>query len=111
MPDLPRRRALALLALPLLAGVAGCVGRGWTSFDRTTLRIATGNPGGVFVRYGRALTTVLEARLDGVDARARGTDASLENLRLVAEGECDVGFSSATRPPMPSRPTTETSSP
>ncbi|MFC6148266.1 MULTISPECIES: TAXI family TRAP transporter solute-binding subunit [Mumia] len=93
MPDLPRRRALALLGLPLLAGVSGCVGRGWAQFDSARVRIATGNPGGVFVRYGRALTTVLETRLDGVDAQAHGTDASLENLRLVAERECDVGFS------------------
>lgn len=90
---LSRRRALALLGLPLLAPVAGCVGGRWASFDATAVSVATGNPGGVFVRYGRALVQVLGRRLDGVTASARATDASLENLRLVSDGVCDIGFS------------------
>ncbi|MFD1825406.1 TAXI family TRAP transporter solute-binding subunit [Mumia zhuanghuii] len=93
MQELSRRRVLAALGLPVLAGLFGCVPRGWDALDETALTIATGNPGGVFVRYGRALTTVIARDLDGVRARTRTTNASLENLRLVAEGACDAGFS------------------
>lgn len=93
MPELSRRRALAALGLPLLAGLTGCVGPRWDAVAGAELSVATGNPGGVFVRYGRALAAVLERELDGVRARTRTTNASLENLRLVAAGACDLGFS------------------
>ncbi|MGH1564070.1 TAXI family TRAP transporter solute-binding subunit [Mumia sp. DW29H23] len=93
MHELSRRRLLTLLGLPVTGALAGCVGRGWDSPGEAVLTIATGNPGGVFVRYGRALTTVIGRDLDGVRARTRTTNASLENLRLVADGTCDVGFS------------------
>ncbi|WP_262851137.1 TAXI family TRAP transporter solute-binding subunit [Mumia quercus] len=93
MPELSRRRALAALGLPLLAGLTGCVGPRWDAVDGAELSVATGNPGGVFVRYGRALAAVLERELDGARVRTRTTNASLENLRLVADGACDLGFS------------------
>lgn len=93
MPELSRRRALAALGLPLLAGLTGCGGPRWDAVDGSQLSVATGNPGGVFVRYGRALAAVLERELDGARVRTRTTNASLENLRLVAEGACDLGFS------------------
>lgn len=92
MPELSRRRALVAFGLPLLAGLSGCVGPRWDAVTGAELSVATGNPGGVFVRYGRALAAVLERELDGVRARTRTTNASLENLRLVAEGACDLGF-------------------
>jgi TRAP transporter TAXI family solute receptor len=94
LPRLSRRTFLAALAAPL-AGVSltGCLGRDWASFSDTRLVLATGNPGGVFARYGDALATVLGRRLDGVTTRTRITDASVENLRLVGSGEADLGLS------------------
>jgi TRAP transporter TAXI family solute receptor len=91
----------ALLATPLATlfttgvttGLAGCVNDDWAAFPATDLSVATGNPGGVFARYGEALSTVLERRLDGVTSRTRLTDASVENLRMVHDGTCDLGFS------------------
>lgn len=59
----------------------------------TRLTVATGNPGGVFARYGEALSMVLGRRLDGVRSLTRLTNASVENVRLVDEGSCDLGFS------------------
>ncbi|MCM2577175.1 TAXI family TRAP transporter solute-binding subunit [Streptomyces meridianus] len=91
-PGLPRRSLLAGLVLPL-AGAAGCSARDTGAFPRTSLTIATGNHGGVFARYGAALSTVIEHRLRGVTATARTTDASVENVRLVSGGRCDLGFS------------------
>lgn len=90
---LTRRGALSALSLPVIGSLSGCLGSDWQSTGATTFTIATGNPGGVFSRYGEALSTVLTRHLDGLTATARPTDASVENILLVASGECDLGFS------------------
>lgn len=92
-----RRRALGALAVPFAVPVAsalsGCLAQDWRSTGTTSFTIATGNRGGVFSRYGEALSTVLTRRLPGLTATPRPTDASVENIRLVADGDCDLGFS------------------
>jgi TRAP-type uncharacterized transport system substrate-binding protein len=79
-----------VLALPVLAATlatSGCLGPDWNQLpEGTRLRLATGNRGGVFDRYGEALATVLGLRLVNVTTTARPTDASVENVRLVASG-------------------------
>ncbi|HEU4422914.1 MAG TPA: TAXI family TRAP transporter solute-binding subunit [Pilimelia sp.] len=57
------------------------------------LVIATGGPGGVYQAYGTAFARALAGA--GQPATVRGTGASVENLRLVAAGEADIGFSLA----------------
>ena len=89
------RRAALTLPLLIAAGAGGCLGPDWDAFPRTELVLATGNRGGVFDRYGAALVTVLNRRLRGIDATARTTDASVENVRLVTTGEADLGFTLA----------------
>ncbi|KQY62711.1 MULTISPECIES: TAXI family TRAP transporter solute-binding subunit [unclassified Nocardioides] len=96
MPSLvvSRRRLLVTgLVAPAAWSLAGCLGDDWSDLADVDLTLATGNPGGVFMRYGEALATVLARRLDGLTARTIATDASVENLRLVAEGGADLGFS------------------
>ena len=93
LPRLSRRGLLRVsAAAPATWALAGC-SRGWSDLEGTRLTLATGNPGGVFAKYGDALALVLEGRLDGVEATTRTTDASVENLLLVAGGEADLGFS------------------
>lgn len=95
---LTRRAALRVpLVAPLgvVLGAASCVGPGWDEVPATTLTIATGNPGGVFDRYGLALASVLRQRLPSLTVETRGTDASVDNVELVAAGGCDVGLSLA----------------
>jgi len=96
-PGLHRRDVLRLGALLTLggAGLAGCGGDDWAVLPRTRLVLATGNRGGVFDRYGEALARVLTGRLTGVTVTTLRTDASVENARLVADGEADLGFSLA----------------
>lgn len=86
-----RRRLLAATALPPLATLTGCFGGGWSALSGATLTLATGNPGGVFARYGDALGSVLTDRLEaGVEIMR--TDASVENIRHVVAGEADIGL-------------------
>lgn len=88
-----RRTALSALTLPLVASATGCLAQRWDDLPPSTVTIATGNPGGVFTRYGAALSTVLSDRLTNVTAEIRLTDASVQNLRLVSAGTCDLGLS------------------
>lgn len=88
-----RVRRRTALTLPLLGGLAGCLGPSWDELPGTRLVIATGNPGGVFHIYGEALADVLTTRLDGVTATTRPTDASVQNVHLVHDRECDLGLS------------------
>ena len=89
------RRTLltAALGAPAVATLTGCLGPSWEELPTTRLTIATGNPGGVFDRYGEALADVLARRLEGVTTRTRTTNASVENLRQVADRSSDIGFS------------------
>lgn len=76
--------------------VSGCGDRSaWDELPPTRLVLATGNPGGVFHRYGEALATVLSDRLTDLDVTTVPTAASVENVRLVADGDADLGLSLA----------------
>lgn len=88
------RRGLlsAAAAAPLAATLAGCLGGSWDELSGLRLSIATGNRGGVFDRYGEALATVLGDRLEGVAVETHNTNASVINLREVAAGRSDLGF-------------------
>ncbi|UYM03961.1 TAXI family TRAP transporter solute-binding subunit [Solicola gregarius] len=86
-----RRTVLRGLAAAALLPLTGCFGDDWDSFPDTTLTLATGNAGGVFARYGDALGAVLASRL-GVEVEISQTDASVENLRLVADARADIAM-------------------
>lgn len=88
-----RRTVLAALSLPSAGSVASCLGPDWGPFPRTAFTVATGNPGGVFARYGGALSTVIGRSLTGITSTAKLTDAPVENVRMVSDGTCDLGFS------------------
>lgn len=88
-----RRTVLAsVVAAPVLSA---CGARSWDEFEPTELAIGTGNPGGVFHRYGEALSTVWEQRLAGITVHSRRTNASVDNIREVSQGDSDIGFSLA----------------
>jgi TRAP transporter TAXI family solute receptor len=53
--------------------------------------IATGPPGSVYDALGTAIARVAKDRW-GVDARVQTTAASVENLRMVADGRADIAF-------------------
>lgn len=94
MPSHPTRRTV--LASVAAAPVLGACGRGaWDEFAPTELTIGTGNPGGVFHRYGEALSSVWEEQLAGITVHSRRTNASVDNIREVSRGVSDIGFSLA----------------
>jgi TRAP transporter TAXI family solute receptor len=80
----------AAIVLVLLAGsLVACGSDRAPRMDHFV--IATGPSGSVYDMLGQALARVAKRRW-GVDARVQTTAASVENLRLVAEGRADIAF-------------------
>jgi TRAP transporter TAXI family solute receptor len=80
--------ALALFAL------SGCAGRG-AGAPRGRVVIAAGGTTGVYYSYARALARELETRDPGLRVEVRATSGSMENLRLLADGQATLAFSAA----------------
>ena len=59
------------------------------------LSIATGGTGGVYFVYGGALADQISQNVDGVEATAESTAASVDNMLLIADGSSDLAFVSA----------------
>jgi TRAP transporter TAXI family solute receptor len=68
---------------------AGASGDG-TATQRLT--IATGGTGGVYFPLGGGLATELSENIEGVQATAQETSASVDNMLLIQSGEADVAF-------------------
>ncbi|TXK41735.1 TAXI family TRAP transporter solute-binding subunit [Nonomuraea sp. C10] len=85
------KRIFAVLAVAGL--IAGCGGAGGGSGNR--LSIATGGTTGVYYVYGGGLAKQLSANIADTQATASVTSASVENIKLLATGKADIGFSQA----------------
>lgn len=73
--------AAALAVLPALAQ------------ERRRLVIVTGGTGGVFYPYGGGLAKILSEKMPNTQATAQVTGGSVDNVKLLSEGEADIGFS------------------
>lgn len=61
--------------------------------DKLRLSIATGGTGGVYYPYGGGLARVLSQHVKGMQVTAEVTGGSVDNIKLVAAGDADIGFS------------------
>ncbi|WP_116246057.1 TAXI family TRAP transporter solute-binding subunit [Nocardiopsis sp. FIRDI 009] len=59
---------------------------------REQLSIATGGSTGVYFPLGGALATVIEENIEGQTGSAETTGASVENLRLIGNGDADIAI-------------------
>lgn len=60
--------------------------------DTTRLTIATGGTGGVYFPLGGGLAQELSENIDGVEATAQETSASVDNMLLIGTGDADLAF-------------------
>ncbi len=82
--------------LALGAGVAAFALRGLPAFAQAkTYAIGTGGTGGVYYPIGGAIANVLSKYMPGVQATAEVTGGSVDNLKLIATGQSEIGFSMA----------------
>lgn len=82
-------RALAVLA----AGVLTLAGGSAANAQSTQLSIVTGGTGGVYYPLGGGLANVLTKTLKNVQVTAEVTGGSIDNLKAIAAGQADLGFS------------------
>jgi TRAP transporter TAXI family solute receptor len=57
------------------------------------LSIATGGTGGVYYPLGGGLARILSKKVEGLQATAEVTGGSVDNVKLIAAGDADLGFS------------------
>jgi TRAP transporter TAXI family solute receptor len=60
--------------------------------NRAFLTLATGSPGGVYYPLGGGMAVVIEKTVEGLRCAAESTGASVENCRLVGNGDSDMGM-------------------
>ncbi len=59
------------------------------------LSIATGGTGGVYYPYGGGIAKIISENLEGVEATAEVTAASVDNLKFLRDGRSDIAFTMA----------------
>lgn len=79
--------AVAIIATAGLAGAAIA--------QQKTMAIGTGGTGGVYYPLGGAVANVLSKALPNTQATAEVTGGSVDNLKLIASGQSEMGFSMA----------------
>ncbi|ARP97720.1 TAXI family TRAP transporter solute-binding subunit [Pseudorhodoplanes sinuspersici] len=78
----------------ILAGVvlSAAIFSGAAVAQQTNIAIATGGTGGVYYPMGGGMANVLSKHLPGIQATARVTGGSVDNLKLVGSGQSEVAF-------------------
>jgi uncharacterized protein len=86
------KKTVVALALALLAGLSLA---GIVQAEQKQLSIGTGDPGGVYFPLGGAVASVLAKALPGLHTTVEVTGGSVDNIRLIAAGQSDLGFTMA----------------
>lgn len=81
-----KRTGLALAVVALGAVIGGA------ALAQQNIAIATGGTGGVYYPMGGGMANVLSKHLPGIQATARVTGGSVDNLKLVGSGQSEVAF-------------------
>lgn len=86
------KRTMTALAVALAAAWA-LAGTGVA--EQKQLSIGTGDPGGVYFPLGGAVASVLAKALPGLHATVEVTGGSVDNIKLIAAGQSEIGFTMA----------------
>jgi TRAP transporter TAXI family solute receptor len=62
---------------------------------KNRLVIGTGGTGGVFYPYGGGLARIVTSKMPNTEATAEVTGGSVDNNKLLAKGEADIGMTTA----------------
>ena len=92
----PARAAARVRPLPLGRGLAACLLTlllATPALAQTkTLAIGTGGTGGIYYPLGGAIANVLSKNLGGTQVTAEVTGGGVDNIRLIASGQTDMGM-------------------
>jgi TRAP transporter TAXI family solute receptor len=85
-------KRIGLVAAGLVFGAA-LLGGAAIAQQQLNIAIATGGTGGVYYPMGGGMANVLSKNLPGVNATARVTGGSVDNLKLIGTDQSEVAFS------------------
>lgn len=91
MTDMISRRGVVAGGLGL--GAAALIGAPALAQAKQRITIVTGGTGGVFYPYGGGIAKILTEKMPNMQATAQVTGGSVDNCKLVAAGDADIGFS------------------
>src|SRR3712207_7499225 len=98
IPARPTRRLLgtalatALLLTACGGGESGGSGGGEGAQSGGPLAFATGGTGGVYYPYGGGIANLLSSELEGTTVTVQETNASVDNMQLLASGQAQLAF-------------------
>ena len=99
IPARPKRRLLgtALAATLLLSACGGGESGGGSGGGEGAqaggpLTFATGGTGGVYYPYGGGIANLLSSELEGTTVTVQETNASVDNMQLLASGQAQLAF-------------------
>ncbi|MFZ5631990.1 MAG: TAXI family TRAP transporter solute-binding subunit [Bacillota bacterium] len=95
-----RRSFMALALAAMLLAVAGCGSKpaedqkkaDQKPADKKFVNIATGGTAGVYYPLGGAIAEILNKNINGVNATAQSTGASVANINALKDGSAQVAF-------------------
>ncbi|MBO8159902.1 MAG: TAXI family TRAP transporter solute-binding subunit [Thermosyntropha sp.] len=81
-----------LLTVVLLAAGVGCGQKAGETSQKRFLTIATGGTAGTYYPLGGAIAEVLNKNIEGMNATAASTGASVANTNQLKGGDADIAF-------------------
>jgi hypothetical protein len=81
---------IALLAVSLVVCLAFAFPA--TAAEKVFLTLASGSPGGAYYPLGGGMSVVIQKTVEGFRCASESTGASVENSRLVGNGDSDMGM-------------------
>jgi uncharacterized protein len=85
------RRGMVAGGAALAAG--SLIGAPALAQSRQRITIVTGGTGGVFYPYGGGIAKILSEKVPNMQATSQVTGGSVDNCKLVAAGDAEIGFS------------------
>lgn len=89
--SMTRRTALHALAAGIIACAAGCAENLYAGPART-IRIAGGEPGGLYLEFAELLAAQIEALVPRLRVPSVATEGSMDNIRLLSTGEVELAL-------------------
>ena len=85
----------AFIAAAAMALAAGCT----RSDPEGRIRLAAGDPGGMYLAFAQILAKRIQARYPGITVDVLATEGTVENLAGLRSGDVDMGLALAERVP------------
>ncbi len=85
-----KRAFLCVAAVMLVLALVG--GDDALAQRKTFLTLSSGSPGGAYYPLGGGMAVIIEKTVEGFRCASESTGASVENSRLVGNGESDMGM-------------------